>query len=135
MTFSKITTAPKRVAPSYPLRPDVNGGLVLSYDGDRVFEDVISLLDCEPGGRVMHPNYSANPEVFNAFTGQADVVAYMYLRFKFWLPEVTTLFDWEFLNGVLNMTLQWGYVDTDLIDGDNTINSRQFKFTVTSDSR
>jgi hypothetical protein len=130
MVYSQINTAPRRIAPSYPLRPDGNGGLVLSYDGDRTFEDVLSLLDCEPGGRVMHPTYTANPEVFNAFTGQADVVAYMYLRFKFWLPEIVTLFDWEFLNGVLAMTLTWGFSDNDNFDESN---SRKYKFTLTED--
>ena len=132
MTFSQITTAPKRIAASYPLRSDGNGCLVLSTDDDRVFEDVISLLDCEAGGRVIHPTYSANPEVFDAFTGQADVVAYMYLRFKFWLPEITTLFDWEFIDGLLSMTLRWGYTQGYLQDESNT---RSYKFTVTSNSR
>lgn len=132
MTFSQITTAPKRIAASYPLRPDGNGGLVLTTDGDRVFEDVVSLLDCEAGGRIMHPNYSANPEVFDAFTGQADVVAYMYLRFKFWLPEITTLFDWEFVDGLLNMTLNWGYTQGYL---DSEPNTRTYKFTVTSGTK
>jgi hypothetical protein len=78
----------------------------------------------------MHPTYTANPEVFNAFTGQADVVAYMYLRFKFWLPEVTTLFDWEFLNGVLAMTLTWGFNESSNFDEGN---SRKYKFTLTED--
>jgi hypothetical protein len=134
MTFSKIITAPKRVAPSYPLRPDGRGSLVMSFDGDRVFEDVLSLLDCEGGGRVMHPTYSANPEVFNAFTGQADVVAYMYLRFKFWLPEITTLFDWEFVNGVLNMTVEWSYVrDFLLAEDEANLNTRKYKFTIADD--
>ena len=125
-SFSQIKTSPKRIAPSYPLRPDGNGGLVLTADDDRVFEDVVSLLDCEEGGRVMHPTYSANPEVFDAFTGQADVVAYMYLRFKFWLPEINTLFDWEFIDGLLTMTLQWGYSEGYLTDNSST---RSFKFT------
>lgn len=132
MTYSTITTAPQRVAPSYPLRPDGNGGLVLSYDGDRVFEDVLSLLDCEGGGRVMHPTYSANPEVFDAFTGQADAVAYMYLRFKFWLPEITTRFEWEFQDGLLTMILNWGFTD-EFTTGNTDNNVRRYKFAITED--